>query len=93
VAQWFVHTVQGRGYRFVAPVSEEDARSASEAVAAHASKRVMLVVLPETISDLGPLAPERLGVIARTSAMIYKGTRKSIAEIGRELGVDYALEC
>jgi TolB-like protein/Tfp pilus assembly protein PilF len=111
VAQRFVHTVPGRGYRFVAPVSEEDARSASEAVAAHTSKRVMLVVLPfenlsgdpaqeyfssglteETISDLGQLAPERLGVIARTSAMIYKGTRKSIAEIGRELGVDYALE-
>jgi TolB-like protein len=46
----------------------------------------------ETISDLGQLASERLGVIARTSAMTYKGTRKNIAEIGRELGVDYALE-
>jgi TolB-like protein len=42
--------------------------------------------------SLSQLAPERLAVIARTSAMIYKGTRKSIAEIGRELGVDYALE-
>ena len=46
----------------------------------------------ETISDLGMLASDRLGVIARTSAMSYKGTRKSIAEIGRELEVDYALE-
>lgn len=46
----------------------------------------------ETISNLGQLASERLGVIARTSAMTYKGTRKSIAEIGRELNVDYALE-
>lgn len=46
----------------------------------------------ETISDLGMLASDRLGVIARTSAMSYKGTRKSIAEIGRELAVDYALE-
>jgi len=46
----------------------------------------------ETISNLGQLASEQLGVIARTSAMTYKRTRKSIAEIGRELNVDYALE-
>ncbi len=46
----------------------------------------------ETISNLGQVASERLGIIARTSAMTYKKTRKSIAEIGRELKVDYALE-
>ncbi|MGA8142584.1 MAG: winged helix-turn-helix domain-containing protein [Candidatus Acidiferrales bacterium] len=46
----------------------------------------------ETITNLGELGAEGLGVIARTSAMSYKGTRKSIAEIGRELGVGYALE-
>lgn len=46
----------------------------------------------ETISNLGQMASERLGIISRTSAMAYKGTRKSIAEIGRELRVDYALE-
>ncbi len=46
----------------------------------------------ETISDLGALASSQLGVIARTSAMSYRGTRKSIAEIGRELGVDFAVE-
>jgi eukaryotic-like serine/threonine-protein kinase len=46
----------------------------------------------ETITDLGSLGSDRLGVIARTSAMSYKGTRKSIAEIGRELGVDFAVE-
>lgn len=46
----------------------------------------------ETISNLGQLASERLGVIARTSAMAYKRTRKSIAQIGRELNVDYAVE-
>ncbi len=33
-----------------------------------------------------------LGVISRTSAMRYKGTQKSIAEIGQELHVDYILE-
>ena len=33
-----------------------------------------------------------LGVIARTSAIQYKDTDKSIQEIGEELGVDYILE-
>lgn len=46
----------------------------------------------EMITQLGRLHPERLGVIARTSAMKYKGTRKGVAEIGGELGVDYVLE-
>ncbi|MGA7078899.1 MAG: tetratricopeptide repeat protein [Terriglobales bacterium] len=46
----------------------------------------------ETITDLGELNPERLGVIARTSAASYKHTTKTIAQIGRELGVDYILE-
>jgi len=46
----------------------------------------------ETITDLGQLSPEHLGVVARTSAMSYKHTNKSISQIGRELGVDYILE-
>lgn len=46
----------------------------------------------ETITDLGELSPERMGVIARTSAMAYKQTNKTVSEIGRELGVDYILE-
>ena len=73
--------------------------------------RVMLAVLPftnlsndseqeyfsdglteETITDLGELNPDRLGVIARTSATAYKHTNKTIAQIGHELGVDYILE-
>ncbi len=33
-----------------------------------------------------------LGVIARTSAIRYKGTDKSVPQIGEELGVDYILE-
>jgi TolB-like protein/DNA-binding winged helix-turn-helix (wHTH) protein len=46
----------------------------------------------DVISELGSLEPARLGVIARTSSMTYKGARKSVAEIGRELEVDYVLE-
>jgi TolB-like protein/tRNA A-37 threonylcarbamoyl transferase component Bud32/Flp pilus assembly protein TadD len=46
----------------------------------------------EMISRLGRLRPERLGVIARTSMLQYIGTRKSIVQIGRELGAHYILE-
>jgi TolB-like protein/DNA-binding winged helix-turn-helix (wHTH) protein/Flp pilus assembly protein TadD len=46
----------------------------------------------EMISQLSQLHPEGLAVIARTSAMKYKGTRKGVAEIGDELGADYILE-
>lgn len=46
----------------------------------------------EMIAQLGRLQPQRLGVIARTSAMQYKKTDKRVDQIGRELGVDYILE-
>jgi TolB-like protein len=46
----------------------------------------------EMIDRLAALAPDRLAVIARTSSMHYKGSRKGIAEIGSELDLDYILE-
>jgi len=46
----------------------------------------------EMISQLGRWQPQRLGVIARTSATHYKGTKKRIDQIGHELGVSYILE-
>jgi TolB-like protein len=46
----------------------------------------------ELIAEVGRLQPEHLGVIARTSAMAYKQTEKSVAQVGRELGVEYLLE-
>lgn len=46
----------------------------------------------EMIARLGRLHPQSLGVIARTSAMTYKGVNKDIARIGRELGVDFVIE-
>ena len=74
-------------------------------------RRVMLAVLPlknlsgdpnqeyivdglteEIITDLGRMSPEQMGVIARTSAMAYKNTEKTVSQIGKELGVDYVLE-
>jgi TolB-like protein/DNA-binding winged helix-turn-helix (wHTH) protein/Tfp pilus assembly protein PilF len=46
----------------------------------------------EMIAQLGNLEPNRLAVIARTSAMQYKDTHKDARQIGRELGVDFILE-
>src|SRR5258708_3045127 len=46
----------------------------------------------ETISHLGRLNPEQLGVIARTSVMGYKHTDERLDQIGRDLSVQYVLE-
>ncbi|HEX7598277.1 MAG TPA: winged helix-turn-helix domain-containing protein, partial [Polyangia bacterium] len=46
----------------------------------------------EMTTQLASLEPNSLGVIARTSAMQYKNASKSVAQIGKELGVDYVLE-
>jgi TolB-like protein/DNA-binding winged helix-turn-helix (wHTH) protein/tetratricopeptide (TPR) repeat protein len=46
----------------------------------------------EMIAELGRLDPARLGVIARTSVMTYRSTTKGVAEIARELNVDFVLE-
>ena len=44
----------------------------------------------ELITDLGQIAALR--VISRTSAMTYKGTKKTLPEIARALGVDAVVE-
>ena len=49
-------------------------------------------VTEEMITQLARISPERLGVIARTSAMQYRSTDKSVRQVGRELGVSYLLE-
>jgi hypothetical protein len=46
----------------------------------------------EVITALAVIAPEQLRVIARTTAMHYKGCNKDVARIGRELDIDYLVE-
>src|SRR5580704_2729420 len=46
----------------------------------------------EMISQLGDLDPTKLAIIARVSAMQYKGAGKNAREIGKELGADYILQ-
>jgi len=49
-------------------------------------------ITEEIIAQVGGLDPQHLGVIARTSAMRYKHTQKSAAQISREVGANYLLE-
>jgi TolB-like protein len=101
----FLLTVTGKGYRFVAPVTAVPAQPAAterramlavlpfENMTSNPEQEYFSDGLTEeTISRLGQINPEQLGVIARTSSMAYKRTSKSITEIGRDLGVDYILE-
>ena len=46
----------------------------------------------ETISQLGRLNPNQLGVIGRTSVMGYKHKDERLDQIGRDLSVQYVLE-
>ena len=49
-------------------------------------------ITQELITQLGRLHPASLSVIARTSVTRYKNAETSIAQVGRELGVDYVLK-
>ena len=44
------------------------------------------------IAELGQLSPDRLAVIARTSAMSYRQSPKNVAQIARELDVRFVVE-
>src|SRR5579859_3334099 len=98
----YIETVPRVGYRFLAPVEKLAAQGSGRVILVvlpfenlsgdPAQEYFSDGLTEETITDLSLLASERLGIIARTSAMRYKGTKKSIAEIGEELGADYALE-
>jgi len=49
-------------------------------------------ITEEMTDQIAHLNPQRLMVIGRTSTMTYKRRSKTIAEIGKELGVQYVLE-
>lgn len=93
----FIETVPRRGFRFIAPVRKDrtDGRSLLMVLPfenlSKASTQDYLVdgLTEETISQLGRVNPQRLGVIARHTAMTYKATSKSLADIAAELKLDY----
>ena len=102
----FIETLPKRGYRFVGNLSPLPATA--EPGPARRPKLLVLPFLnlsgdpareyfsdamtDEIITALANLAPKQLAVIARTTAMHYKGSHKDVARIGRELGVDYIVE-
>jgi TolB-like protein/Tfp pilus assembly protein PilF len=104
--QPFIETIPKRGYRFVCPLKQIAGRIA-DAPAGRMMLVVLPFenlsggekhdyfsegLTEEMITRLARLNPEHLGVIARTSAMQYKSTDKTVQQIGRELGVSHLLE-
>jgi len=102
----FIETLPKRGYRFIADVYTPPPATAELKVSR--ARLVVLpfvnlsgdpaqeyfsdAMTDEIITALASLAPEHLAVIARTTAMHYKGSHKDVARIARELGVDYVVE-
>jgi len=102
----YIETLPKHGYRFIAAVSEPVA--AADAGPARRPRLLVLpfvnssgdpaqeyfadAATDEVITELAALAPSELAVIARTTAMRYKGTHKDVSRIGRELTVDYVVE-
>jgi TolB-like protein len=94
----FVETLPRRGYRFVG--SLEDKKSEGfhslvvlplENLSRDPEQDYFADGLTEAlITNLAKISALR--VVSRTSAMLYKGVRKPLAEIARELGVDVILE-
>jgi TolB-like protein/Flp pilus assembly protein TadD len=96
----FIETLPRRGYRFIATL-EAKSRAGKVILAVLPFENLTGDPGQEYFSDgmteemiarLGRLYPQRLGVIARASAIRYKNTDKDIDQIGRELGADYVLK-
>jgi len=104
----FIETIPKRGYRFVAAVARPQAASARARSPTDRRLLIVLPfqsldtdskhdyfsdgLTEEMIAQLARLNPRRLGVIARTSAMQYRDTTKTIEQIALELGVTHLLE-
>ncbi len=101
----FVETLPKYGYRFLAKVAEGAAPVPSPPRRARlvvlpflnlsgdsAQEYFSDAITDEIITALASVAPEHLAVIARTTAMHYKGSHVDVARIRRELDVDYLVE-
>ncbi len=98
----YIETVPKVGYRFIARVREVPG-AANEPVIQSVAVLPLLNLSADPAQDYfaegltGELIIElanvsRLRVISRTSAMRFKGTRKTLPEIARELSVDAVVE-
>lgn len=102
----FVETLTRRGYRFIGDV-EAAGRPLAHQTGQKPRMLVLPclnfsgdcaqdylcdAITDEIITALAMLAPEHLSVIARTTAMHYKGRQDDVGEIARELNIDYVVE-
>jgi TolB-like protein/Tfp pilus assembly protein PilF len=93
----FIETVPRQGYRFIANINHETPKFPSLAVLpldnlSHDPEQEYFAeglteALTTTLAKIGDLR-----VVSRTSAMLYKGARKPLHEIARELEVDMVVE-
>ena len=100
----YIATISRRGYRFVAPLEHGGSAAPPDArvmllvlpfESSNASKPYDYFndgLTEEMIAQLARLNPEQLGVIARTTSMMFKDSKRRVSEIGGELGVQYVLE-
>jgi TolB-like protein/Tfp pilus assembly protein PilF len=103
----YVETLPRRGYRFISAVGLHDSQNLLEKPSSPKIQSLVVLPLenlskdPEEeyftdgmtdqlITNLAQI--DALRVISRTSAMRYKGTKKSLPEIARELHVDGVVE-
>ncbi len=102
----FIETLPKRGYRFIGDVLPTS--PAIQAEIERKPRLLVLpfinlsgdpaqeyfsdAITDEIITALASLTTDQLSVIARTTAMHYKGSHKDVARIGRELGVAYVVE-
>ena len=98
----FVETVRRRGYRFVGALQNAQPQPSPRVALlvlpfrAQCSRRALEPfadgLTEEVSAELGKLDPLRLGVIAVSTAMLYKGAECSVAEIAKKAGADLIVE-
>jgi len=103
----FVETLPRRGYRFVAATSTHEARAVAPQPRTPKVRLAVLPfsnlgderheyfgdgLHEELISQLGGLCRGRIGVLARWSSLVFKGTSLRACEVGEALRADYLLE-
>jgi TolB-like protein len=104
----FVETLPRRGYRFIGAPAEIDAPSVPAPQPRAPRVRLAVLPFSnlgderheyfgdglheELISQLGGLCRGRLGVLARWSSIVFKGTPLRARDIGEALRADYLLE-
>jgi adenylate cyclase len=106
-AQGYVVTVPGRGYRFIGPPGSADAGHAEAGQVAPDKPSIIVLpfdnlsgdpeqqyfsdgIADDIAADLSKLSG--LVVIARNSALVYRGRAIKVQEVSRELEVRYVLQ-